>query len=249
MTSDRSIAYVLAFLDHLVRFYRRGRLVIITDNISTRTGAAARAWLDRHPRVRFVFTPKHSSWLNQVEIWFGVLTHSALRHASLDSLEAIDRVVQTFTRHWNEVIGQPSSGPNCAPPPRRAQAAARKLARRPPPGRAGGDERPRPSTSEHGAEPDVWGRRAARGRARYFHRATSLSRPSAAGGGIKDAYARNNPVRAKVSRGDVAETRRASRPQRVSAGRLGSQVPIRYSARYIGETLRALSRQTRHPGE
>jgi transposase len=44
--------------------------VIITDNISTRTGEAARLWLAQHPRVRFVFTPKHGSWLNQVEIWF-----------------------------------------------------------------------------------------------------------------------------------------------------------------------------------
>ena len=39
----------VAFLDHLVRFYRRGRLVIITDNISTRTGVNARAWLSHHP--------------------------------------------------------------------------------------------------------------------------------------------------------------------------------------------------------
>jgi transposase len=107
MTPDRSTPYVLAFLDHLVRFYRRGRLIIVTDNISTRTGAAARTWLDRHPRVRFVFTPKHGSWLNQVEIWFGILTRCALRNASTDSLAALDRVVLAFTRHWNEVIGHP----------------------------------------------------------------------------------------------------------------------------------------------
>jgi transposase len=107
MTPNRSTAYVLAFLDHLVRFYRHGRLVIITDNISTRTGAQARAWLRSHPRVRFVFTPKHGSWLNQVEIWFGILTRSALRHASFDNLKALERVVLAFTRHWNEVIGHP----------------------------------------------------------------------------------------------------------------------------------------------
>jgi transposase len=107
MTPDRSTPYVLAFLDHLIRLYRRGRLIIVTDNISTRTGAAARTWLDRHPRVRFVFTPKHGSWLNQVEIWFGILTRCALRNASTDSLAALDRVVLSFTRHWNEVIGHP----------------------------------------------------------------------------------------------------------------------------------------------
>jgi transposase len=107
MTPDRSIPYVLAFLDHLVRFYRRGPLIIITDNISTRTGEAARAWLRCHPRVQFVFTPRHGSWLNQVEIWFGILTRSALRHVSVDSVRALDRIILAFTKHWNDVIGHP----------------------------------------------------------------------------------------------------------------------------------------------
>jgi transposase len=106
-TPDRSTPYVLAFLDHLVRFYRRGRLIIITDNISTRTGADARDWLNCHPRVQFVFTPKHGSWLNQVEIWFGILTRCALRYARVDSLKALDRVILAFTNHWNNVIGHP----------------------------------------------------------------------------------------------------------------------------------------------
>jgi hypothetical protein len=52
---------VLSFLEHIARFYRRGPLVIITDNISTRTGDAAAEWLRKHPRVRFVFTHKHGS--------------------------------------------------------------------------------------------------------------------------------------------------------------------------------------------
>ena len=107
MTPDRSTPFVLASLDHLVRFCRRGRLVIITDNISTRTGAEARSWLSFHPRVEFVFTPKHGSWLNQVEIWFGILTRSALRYASFDSLKALERAILAFTNHWNNVIGHP----------------------------------------------------------------------------------------------------------------------------------------------
>jgi transposase len=73
VTPDRSTPYVIEFLNQIVRHYRRGPIVIITDNINTRTGDAANAWLARHPRVRFVFTPKHGSWLNQIEIWFGIL--------------------------------------------------------------------------------------------------------------------------------------------------------------------------------
>ena len=89
VTPDRTTPMVLSFLDHIVRHYRRGPIVIITDNISTRTGDAAVAWLENHPRVRFVFTPTHGSWLNQVEIWFGILTRSALRHRSFANVREL----------------------------------------------------------------------------------------------------------------------------------------------------------------
>ena len=93
VTPDRTTPMVLSFLDHIVRFYRRGPLVIITDNISTRTGDAAAEWLRKHSRVRFVFTPKHGSWLNQVEIWFGILTRSALRHRSFASVAELGSAI------------------------------------------------------------------------------------------------------------------------------------------------------------
>ena len=89
VTEDRKTPRVLDFLDAVVRFYRRGPIVIITDNIHTRRGEAARVWLEHHPRVRFVFTPFHGSWLNQVEIWFGILTSKCLRHRSFDGVQAL----------------------------------------------------------------------------------------------------------------------------------------------------------------
>jgi len=107
VTPDRTLPYVLSFLDHVARFHQRGRLVIITDNISTRTGDDAKEWLRRHPRVRFVFTPKHGSWLNQIEIWFGILTRSALRHRSFADVGALTNAIYKFTRHWNAVLAHP----------------------------------------------------------------------------------------------------------------------------------------------
>ena len=107
VTPDRTLPYVISFLDHVRQFYRRGRLVIITDNISTRTGRPAMAWLRRHPRVEFVFTPKHGSWLNQIEIWFGILTRSALRHRSFEDVGALTRAIYKFTEHWNSVLAHP----------------------------------------------------------------------------------------------------------------------------------------------
>jgi len=54
-----------------------------------------------------VFTPKHGSWLNQVEIWFSILTSKALRHRSFDSLRALDRAIYEFGRHWNRSLARP----------------------------------------------------------------------------------------------------------------------------------------------
>ena len=107
VTENRTTPFVLCFLDQLVQFYRRGPVVIITDNISTRVGDAARQWLSRNPRVRFVFTPKHGSWLNQVEIWFGILTRSALRHRSFNGPRALEAGIYRFAWHWNEHLARP----------------------------------------------------------------------------------------------------------------------------------------------
>jgi transposase len=107
VTPERSMPYVLSFLDQLVDFYPRGPIVLITDNISTRTGEEARRWLARHSRVRFVFTPKHGSWLNQVEIWFGILTARALRHRSFSSVLSLANAVYRFAHYWNDLLAHP----------------------------------------------------------------------------------------------------------------------------------------------
>ena len=94
---------VLSLLDHCARYCRKGRVVIIVDNISTRTGDDAAEWLRRHPRTPFVFTPKHGNWLNQVELWFRILTRSARRHHSFDSVAALASATYRFGKYWNDV--------------------------------------------------------------------------------------------------------------------------------------------------
>ena len=68
---------------------------------------AAAEWLRKHSRVRFVFTPKHGSWLNQVEIWFGILTRSALRHRSFASVAELATAIYRFGKYWNDVAAKP----------------------------------------------------------------------------------------------------------------------------------------------
>jgi len=62
---------------------------------------AVRAWLARHPRVTFHFTPTSASWMNQIEIWFGILTRQAIRRGSFGSVKELVAKIDTFTRHWN----------------------------------------------------------------------------------------------------------------------------------------------------
>ena len=107
VTPNRKTPLVIAFLDRILRRYRRGPVIIITDNIHTRRGAVAKEWLARHPRVSFVFTPFHGSWLNQVEIWFGILTSKLLRHTSFHSVRALAGAIIRFARHWNERMARP----------------------------------------------------------------------------------------------------------------------------------------------
>lgn len=86
----------LDFMNRIVADYPHQEIHVVLDNLSTHKPKHDR-WLARHPHVHFHFTPTHASWLNQVEIWFSILTRQALRGASFTSpkqvREAIDRFI------------------------------------------------------------------------------------------------------------------------------------------------------------
>ena len=58
--------------------------------------AKVEEWLAAHPNVHFHFTPTSASWLNQVEIWFGILSRKALKGASFDSVEELRQAIEEF---------------------------------------------------------------------------------------------------------------------------------------------------------
>ena len=58
-------------------------------------------------RIRFVYTPRHCSWLNQVEIWFSILTRRLLKRSSFCSLDDLRHRLVAFIRYFNEVLGKP----------------------------------------------------------------------------------------------------------------------------------------------
>jgi len=74
---------------------------LICDNYATHKHAKVRAWLAKHPRYHLHYTPTYSSWLNQVERWFGLITHQAIRRGSFDSVADLKRKINEFVEHYN----------------------------------------------------------------------------------------------------------------------------------------------------
>ena len=58
-------------------------------------------------RIRFVYTPKHSSWLNQIELWFSILMRRLLKRASFTSTEDLRERILAFIDYFNRVLAKP----------------------------------------------------------------------------------------------------------------------------------------------
>jgi hypothetical protein len=66
------------------------------------------AFLNEPPhRVRFVYVPKHSSWLNQIEIWFSILVRRLLKRASFTSTADLQARVLAFIDYFNRTLAKP----------------------------------------------------------------------------------------------------------------------------------------------
>jgi len=98
----RKATDLLRFMEALAKRYPHQRITIVWDNLNIHHGPRWAAFNERHGgRFRFVHTPLHASWVNQIEIWFSILTRRALRYASFPSTKALVRAVSGFIKHWN----------------------------------------------------------------------------------------------------------------------------------------------------
>ena len=92
----------IAFLDQLEAEIPADQQVIaVLDNLSTHKTANVQAWLDQHRRWQMVFTPKHASWLNQVEIFFSILTRRLLRHGQFTGPDDLATQMLAYVEHHN----------------------------------------------------------------------------------------------------------------------------------------------------
>src|SRR5712692_9046185 len=89
------------FLDQAVVAQRRKTIHVILDNLAVHKAPPVRAWQKQHPNVHFHFTPTYSSWLNQVEIWLGMITRDCIRRGVFHSVPELAYKILTYIRQYN----------------------------------------------------------------------------------------------------------------------------------------------------
>ena len=90
-----------AFMAEVVAEIPAGKAIhVILDNYSTHK--KNHDWLAAHPNVHFHYTPTSASWLNQVEIWFGILTRKTLSGASFESTAQVTQAIEAFIATHNK---------------------------------------------------------------------------------------------------------------------------------------------------
>jgi transposase len=75
---------------------------LVCDNYGTHKTPSINAWLARHPRFHMHFTPTSSSWINQVERWFGFITDELIRRGSHTSVQALEADIRAWAKGWND---------------------------------------------------------------------------------------------------------------------------------------------------
>nr|WP_269145568.1 transposase [Cohnella fermenti] len=126
-----------AYLDTLISQDPQGEWIFITDQLNTHQSEAvvrlvarygefkeelgvkgksgilatmasrAEFLTDRTHRIRFIYTPKHSSWLNQIEIWFSILMRRLLKRGSFLSKEDLKSKILKFIDYFNQTMAKP----------------------------------------------------------------------------------------------------------------------------------------------
>lgn len=105
----------LAFMNEVIAAHPDKEVHVILDNLNTHKPKKD-GWLSQHKNVHLHYTPTHVSWLNQVEIWFSILTRSALKGASFTSprqlRDRIDQFIQVHNQNaapfqWTKKVVHP----------------------------------------------------------------------------------------------------------------------------------------------
>lgn len=133
----RTEADFLAHIQQLVESDSQAQWILIADQLNTHKSASLVKWIaeqcgiedelgekgqegilqnmtsrakflqDESHRIRFIYTPKHCSWLNQVEIWFGILSRRLLKRGQFNSTDELKERILKFITFFNETLAKP----------------------------------------------------------------------------------------------------------------------------------------------
>ena len=97
----------LAFLKYLYRKYPGRQLNVILDNFSAHKHKKVMEWVSRRKRLTLHFTPTYASWLNQVEIWFGIFAKAVIKGGIWHSKQELINQIMYYIKHYNQEKAKP----------------------------------------------------------------------------------------------------------------------------------------------
>ncbi len=92
----------LRFLKDVARAYPDRELHLVMDNYAAHKRIEIRNWLVANPRVQVHFTPTSASWMNMVEIWFGIIERQAIHRGTFGSVRDLNTKIRAFIDGWND---------------------------------------------------------------------------------------------------------------------------------------------------
>jgi putative transposase len=92
----------LGFLKHIdANVPQKLDIHLVVDNYSTHKHPTVKRWLTTHPRYQVHYTPTYASWLNQIEIWFNLITQKAIRRGTFKSVKELIFKIDQFVQNYN----------------------------------------------------------------------------------------------------------------------------------------------------
>ena len=92
----------LAFLKQVAKAYPDTELHLVMDNYAAHKRVEVRGWLAANPRIKVHFTPTSGSWLNLVEVWFGIIERQAIHRGTFGSVKDLNAKIRAFIDGWND---------------------------------------------------------------------------------------------------------------------------------------------------
>jgi len=97
----------LSFLKELYWKYRRKQLHVIVDNLTVHKHKMVADWVASKKRITLHYTPTYSSWLNQIEIWFNILTKDVLKGGVWKSKKQLIDQLMEYVKTYNQQRAKP----------------------------------------------------------------------------------------------------------------------------------------------